>query len=774
MSSAQINLSFNDIASILWQMQNELRNKEGITGINAMHHINMVLLIRSLNEGHCKKMDIPVELCFDNIKDLSVKDLWLKVYNTAPGQFKDCLVCYIRKDERFGFNKDIPFGIQNESTLHSLLLMAKKIDTKYMFEKTDLIGDIYESFINREGKTMKDLGQYFTDRALIDYLIKLSNPCIKDGEIETIYDGACGTGGFLTQAIDYLNKKDNTINWEQNRYRIYGTDINLNTFALLKLNMYFTTGEIIENLKKEDSLRVEPSRVDGYDVILMNPPFGVKGLKHANMNSKIKALGINGTKGEILFLQNCMTSLAPGGRCAIVVPDGVLFNSTKMYKETRKYLMENFELEKVIKVGEGEFFKNTGVKTAVLFFKKTGNPTEKVEFVQVNKVGGEIEEVPLMEVDMEKIVENDYSLNMNLYKEIEINVCENIDLVLLKELVNIKSYTKSDSNIIIEEGLYPYFTASKSYKLCNLNTEEGEYIIKGTHGSCIKETIHYINGRFSCGNNLILLENKSNNCLKYVFYYLKLNNVFEDLINSTAMPFINANSLLKLKIPLPHLEIQERIVEQLDNIYENEIQNSEKLIESLEKSIEGIMSNTMMRKDCEEFTLNNLFKITKGKIQTSKVEEGTLYPIISKGKNSTSWKYIDTYSIEGENIFVASEYAGDGKGLLPINYYVGRCNISCLCYHLKCISEFINIKYIYLLLKSIVELFDERFQSGSCKKTLDLKILKKLKLNLPPIEVQNRIVEECNSKEEIIKLLKNNIEHAERQGREIMDQLFEE
>ena len=96
------------------------------------------------------------------------------------------------------------------------------------------------------------------------------------------------------------------------------------------------------------------------------------------MNSKIKALKINGTKGEILFLQNCMANLAKKGRCVIVVPDGVLFNSTKMYKETRKYLMTNFELEKVIKVGEGEFFKNTGVKTAVLFFKNTGESQQKM------------------------------------------------------------------------------------------------------------------------------------------------------------------------------------------------------------------------------------------------------------------------------------------------------------------------------------------------------------------------------------------------------------
>ena len=424
-------LDFKVIAPIIWNMQCELRNKEGITGINAMHHINFVLLIRTLNKPNCNKLGIPENLSFENIKDLNQKDLFEKIYNTS--NVSNCILRYIRQNERFGFNKDIPFEIKNESTLHYLIVKVQEIDTKYFFEKTDLIGDIYESFINREGKTMKDLGQYFTDRQLIDYLVKLCDPKVINGKIETIYDGASGTGGFLTQAINYLNTRNKKINWEINKHNIYGSDINRNTFALLKLNMYFTTGQIIDNLVMKDTLVQDSLKVDGYDNILMNPPFGIKGLKYTDMNSKIKSLGINGTKGEILFLQNCMSNLAKGGRCVIVVPDGVLFNSTKMYKETRKYLMDNFELEKVIKVGEGEFFKNTGVKTAVLFFKNTGETTKQVKFVQVNKVGNKIDEVPLMNVSIEKIVENNYSLNMNMYKEVVFNSNTNIDIINLRD-----------------------------------------------------------------------------------------------------------------------------------------------------------------------------------------------------------------------------------------------------------------------------------------------------------------------------------------------------
>ena len=762
-------LDFKDIASIIWNAQCELRNKEGITGINAMHHINLVLLIRTLNKQNCKKLGIPEELSFENIKDLNEKDLFEKIYNTSNNS--NCLLRYIRQNERFGFNKDIPFEIKNESTLHYLIVKVQEIDTKYFFEKTDLIGDIYESFINREGKTMKDLGQYFTDRQLIDYLVKLCDPKVIDGKIETIYDGASGTGGFLTQAINYLNTRNETINWEINKHNIYGSDINRNTFALLKLNMYFTTGQIIDNLVMKDTLVNDSLKVDGYDNILMNPPFGIKGIKYTDMNSKIKALGINGTKGEILFLQNCMANLAKEGRCVIVVPDGVLFNSTKMYKETRNYLMDKFELEKVIKVGNGEFFKNTGVKTAVLFFKNTGESTKNVEFVQVNKVGNKIEEIPLMDVSIDKIKENDYSLNMNMYKEVVFGNCENYEMVKISDLIpdfNSGKYIPNTSG-----SLYPYYNSNGIIGYMDTYMFEGEYIVQATSGSGINDNTFYYNGRFNATNFTTIFSTLDNCLVKYLYYFIRIKlNLKEQCCNGSTIPNLDKKSFCKIKIPLPSLEIQQRIVEQLDNIYENEIENSKKTIEGLEKSIESIMKNTLMRKDLEDYKISDIFEINKGNIQTSKIDTNNgEYPIISKGKDNKHWKYIDTYTIDGENIFIATEYAGDGTGLLPINYYDGKCNISCLCYHLN--NKTINkTRFIYLYLKSINKIFDSRFQKGSCKKTLDLQIFNKFKINVPPLEIQEQIVAECNSKETIINLLKDNIIKAEKQANEIMDNLF--
>ena len=754
-------LDFKDIAPIIWNMQCELRNKEGITGINAMHHINLILLIRTLNKPNCNKLGIPQDFTFENIKDLNQKDLFERIYSISNPS--NCLLRYIRHNEKFGFNKDIPFEIKNESTLHYLVVKVLEIDTKYFFEKTDLIGDIYESFINREGKTMKDLGQYFTDRQLIDYLVKLCDPKVIDGKIETIYDGASGTGGFLTQAINYLNTKSKKINWEINKHNIYGSDINRNTFALLKLNMYFTTGQIIDNLVMKDTLVHDSLKVDGFDNILMNPPFGIKGLKYTDMNSKIKAIGINGTKGEILFLHNCMANLAQGGRCVIIVPDGVLFNSTKMYKETRKYLMDNFELKKVIKVGEGEFFKNTGVKTAVLFFENTGESTKMVKFLQVNKVGNEIDEVPLMDVSIEKIVENSYSLNMNMYKEVVVNNNTSLKNMKLRELFDINYGGNLDT--IETDVLYPSIGGgSKISKYTNKYNLNENTIIVSRSGSCgqvnIIKTKSFLG---SYGYSLIPKVNNIN--IKYVYYYLKSKEPeLEQLSSGATVNNINRDILYDYILTIPSSEIQQRIVEQLDNIYENEIENSKKSIEGLEKSIENIMKNTLMRKDLGDYKISDITnKISCGCGVDNSERNGSLYPYY--GSNGVI-DMVDKFNFDGENILVAR------KGSInSIHMSLGKCQIydGTFVFNSKDIKLFKN-KYLYLYMVHNIDFND--YANGITIKSIPSIIFKNIKLKLPPLEIQEKIVRECNSKETIINLLKDNIIQAEKQGNEIMNILF--
>ena len=754
-------IQFSDIESILWQMQCELRNKEGITGISAMHHINLILLIRTLDKDKCEERGIPEDLSFDMIKDLSSKNLFEKVYN--PSNSRSCLLFHIRKDERFGFHKDIPFEIKNESTIHYLFIKAKEIDTKYMFDKTDLIGDIYEGFINREGKTMKDLGQYFTDRGLINYLVRLCNPQVKNGVIETIYDGACGTGGFLTQSIKHLNDNNPDINWEQNRYNVYGSDINRNTFALLKLNMFFTTGEFMDNLSMRDTLVNNCPLVNGFDNILMNPPFGIKGLKYKDMNEKLKSLKINGTKGEILFLQNCMVNLAKEGRCCIVVPDGVLFNATGMYKKTRKHLLENFELEKVIKVGEGEFFKNTGVKTAVLFFRNTGEKTQHVDFVQVNKVNGRIEEVPLMTVEMDKIIENDYSLNMNLYKEVVFGVCNDFDMVKIEDII---TEFKSGKYIPNTNGtLYPYYNSNGIIGNMDTFMFDGEYIIQATSGSGINKNTFYYNGKFNATNFTTIFKTKSNCLVKYLYYFIRIKlNIKEQCCNGSTIPNLDKKSFVRIKIPLPPLDLQQQIVNQLDNIYENEIDNSKKTIDGLEKSIEGIMKNTMMRSDLSEYRMDEVCN----KYNFKEInDENKLYGKIGSGKKP--FDKINKYNCNKNVVIISSSGQGSAGN---IRRYTERLFVTDSFGIEPNDKNKITNNYLYYYLKSNLQTYIYSLRTGANQLHIYYKDIKNIKIHIPPINIQNQIVEQINQKENLIKLLKENMNNAVSQANVIMSQLF--
>lgn len=564
------------LITIIQDIQHKLIG-DGITGIDSMIQLSIIMLIRTLTKKKCIQFNIPEELSWDNIKDLDSTDRYVKFYNQENK--KNSLLYWLKKDDRWGLSKNLVWSITQISTFDYIIDKIKNIPIDHLESKIDIMGDIYEHFINKEYRTRRDLGQYFTDRALIKYLVKIANPKIKsNGDIETVWDPAAGTGGFLLMYIDYLNKKFENIDWREQKNNVYGSDINSNTYALLKQNIYYAINDTTSTCKLINVITRDAPIDSGFDVILMNPPFGVKGIQYKNMNEKIKSLNIRATKTELLFLQICMVNLKPGGRCCIIVPEGVLYNSTKMYRETRKYLMEHFELHRIIKVGEGEFFKNTGVKTAVLFFENSGNPTKKVSFINVDKVNGEIIEKPLIDIEMDKIKEKKYSLNINLYMEIDLNICKEVDLVKLGDIFE---YIKGPSHNVRDGkkiGLYPLLRSSINNKVKWLNTYdyEGPYIAVGTGGVF---NIHFKN-KFNIATDFIVLDNKNKNTanIKYLYYIIKyFTNEMKKMYEGTAIKHLQRTVFMNFKIPLPPLEVQNRIIE--------EFNNNEKLIESLKLNI---------------------------------------------------------------------------------------------------------------------------------------------------------------------------------------------
>lgn len=292
-------------------------------------------------------------------------------------------------------------------------------------------------------------------------MVELTKPQYGD----LILDPACGTAGFLINAYEYilkqntskdLIKKDeegNEYNFKADKLNskqkqildeesLYGFDIDqtMTRIALMNLMMH---GISKPNLEQLNTLSKRYNQDNTYDLILANPPF--KGSIDESESSD--NLTIKSKKTELLFLELMYNSLTNGGRCAVIVPDGVLFGNSKAHKLIRKLLLEDCRLDAIIKMPSGVFKPYAGVSTAVLFFTK-GEPTKKVWFYDMQNDGFSLDDkrtkiegsnLPdIIErfkkrkeesnedrkkkhffVPIEEIKENDYDLSISKYKEIE-------------------------------------------------------------------------------------------------------------------------------------------------------------------------------------------------------------------------------------------------------------------------------------------------------------------------------------------------------------------
>ena len=312
----------------------------------------------------------------------------------------------------------------------------------------DVRGDVYEYLLNKIAQSGLN-GQFRTPRHIIKMMVKMLSPKPDD----VICDPACGTSGFLVAAGEYLKekykeeiffnkqKKDHYMN-----SMFYGYDMDRTMLRIGAMNM-MTHGIDSPFIEYRDSLSDQNEDREKYSLILANPPF--KGSLDYDIVSADLLKMCKTKKTELLFLALFLRMLIPGGRCACIVPDGVLFGSSKAHKDIRKEIIENNRLEAVISMPSGVFKPYAGVSTAVLIFTKTGHGgTDKVWFYDMKADGYSLDDkrsaipendIPDIierfhhlekETDRERkeksffvpkqeIAENDYDLSINKYKKIE-------------------------------------------------------------------------------------------------------------------------------------------------------------------------------------------------------------------------------------------------------------------------------------------------------------------------------------------------------------------
>ncbi len=248
-----------------------------------------------------------------------------------------------------------------------------------LYEEKHELSHLYEAKIKNMGNAGRNGGEYYTPRPLIRTIVKVVAPKIG----ETIYDGACGSAGFLVEAYNYLTENQAKLSSSQmsilQNKTFYGKEIKSLAYVIGVMNMILH-GIEAPNIRHMDTLSENINDIqekDRYDIVLANPPFGAGIGREIQQNFPIKT-------GEtaFLFLQHFIKILKAGGKAGIVIKNTFLSNTDNASVSLRKLLLENCNLHTVLDL-PGGVFQGAGVKTVVLFFEK-GAPTKKVWFYQLN------------------------------------------------------------------------------------------------------------------------------------------------------------------------------------------------------------------------------------------------------------------------------------------------------------------------------------------------------------------------------------------------------
>ena len=341
------------------------------------------------------------------------------------------------------YMKSAIFLIPNARTLTKVVDGVDALD----MNNRDAMGDVYEYILGKMAASGTN-GQFRTPRHIIRMIVEMMKPTPKD----YICDPAMGSAGFLVEAVKYIKENYGTAMYaaeevhhmKTSMINGYDTDQTMLRIGAMNLLLHDITAP---ELAWRDSLSEQNDDQSCYTLIMANPPFAGS-LDKGNVNKKILAYA-NTSKTELLFLAQFVRSLEVGGRCASIVPDGVLFGTSKAHIAIRQEIVDNQQLKAVISMPSGVFKPYAGVSTAVLVFSKTNSGgTDKVWFYDMKADGFSLDDKrsPISENDIpdvvarynnlkaeesrsrkeqsffvpvEEIRQNNYDLSINKYKEIE-------------------------------------------------------------------------------------------------------------------------------------------------------------------------------------------------------------------------------------------------------------------------------------------------------------------------------------------------------------------
>lgn len=382
-------------------------------------------------------------LRWHNFKDKNAAE----IFDTLKDKVFPFIKNDLGKDDQSAFSRYMSDALFLFPTPQIVERVVTGLDDLYQHDLSglDVQGDLYEYMLDKLATSGKN-GQFRTPAQIRNMMVRLIEPT-PDSKI---CDPACGTAGFLISSAEFIRSKyENVMTSEQwdhfagDMFSGFDMDKTMLRISAMNLMLHSITTPTIEY---RDSVSKTNDIAEEYDIILANPPFSGT-IDKEGVSDDLKRV-CNTTKTELLFIALFLRMLKKGGRCACIVPDGVLFGTTKAHQSLRKELIENHKLQAVISMPSGVFKPYSGVSTAVLVFTKTGaGGTDKVWFYDMKADGFSLDDKrnPVAENDIPDILvrfhnlagetsrarteqsffvpkseieQNNYDLSINRYKEV--------------------------------------------------------------------------------------------------------------------------------------------------------------------------------------------------------------------------------------------------------------------------------------------------------------------------------------------------------------------
>lgn len=708
----------------------------------------------------------------------------------------------------------------------TLNLFLKEIDY-FDYDHSENLGNAFEYLLSILG-SQGDAGQFRTPRHIIDFIVEILEPK-KD---ETVLDPSCGTAGFLISAYKYIiaNNKLNPDEKKRLMNNFIGYDISPDMVRLSLVNMYlhsFPNPRVYEY----DTLTSEDRWSNSFDVILANPPFMTPkgGIRPHNRFS------VQANRSEVLFVDYIAEHLSLNGRAGIIVPEGIIFQSANAYKALRKMLVDNGFLWAVVSLPAGVFQPYSGVKTSILLLDRNiAKRSENILFVKISNDGYDLGaqrreiakndlpealeiltsyrlgsedlaspkgiEVPSQIfhiVPKSKIAENgDYNLTGDRYKKnirVEQSSYPMVRLGEVCELVRGITYSKNDE---VEKDGYKVLRANNINLDGTLNLADIKQITKSLNFKstqqlqkndifiCLASGSKEHVGKVSLIKNLddyyfggfmgVIRKINPNINVKYLYAHLSskiFNNYLREKIAGANINNLSAKILYDFEIPLPPLEIQNQIVGQ--------IEEWQKIIDGAKQVINSYRPTITIDPSWEIVKLGDVCEINNGYVLTNFEENGSIACI----------KVSDMNIRENSNCIYTSNHwiHKTDKKILPVNSIIfpkrgaaiatnkkRLTKIACLIDN-NCMgliikdTNLINPLYVFSFMLD----FDLPSISNSAGVALiNNGDISNVNLPLPPLEIQNQIVEQIEKERQAVESCKSLVEIFEAKIKAKIDEVW--